>query len=353
MKPITRAVLSLLLLSLPFLLLQTGCGKKGDRPLPPPNAAFRVIELPCPTGKTLTVAVWYPTASPARPFRYAGSREGNVAPGAPFYAGLAPCPLLVFSHGYGGSGISYVYLTEALARRGWVVAAPDHHDPQSAVRIKGGKPKDFDARKFFREIMKIAATGPAERSAYRYRIDEMLAVLDGMFRSDFAPFLRRDLVAVGGHSMGGFSATGVCGAWENWKGGKIRALLLLSTASTACIYTRAELSRVKAPTMLFMGEKERMRARKHSTVGRLHAFLYGVFPPPKYFLEVRNGNHFTFNDYMGESKLLGRVLGGNPAQHEVIRRYSAVFLEKYVMGRGEMPAERDPMLTRLLFDTGE
>src|SRR5712671_5180554 len=37
-------------------------------------------------------------------------------------------PLVVFSHRYGSCGTRYAFITEQLARSGYIVAAPDHDD---------------------------------------------------------------------------------------------------------------------------------------------------------------------------------------------------------------------------------
>ena len=130
--------------------------------------------------RELTVAVWYPTAAQPKSHNYGGPTSGNIAFNATPLAKVTPYPLLVFSHGYGGSGLGSVFFTEQLAARGWVVVAPDHHDRHSAVRIRSGQKKDFNRRGFLRHASKIASSSPDDRIKYIYRFDEMKLTLDRM-----------------------------------------------------------------------------------------------------------------------------------------------------------------------------
>ncbi|MES1163096.1 MAG: dienelactone hydrolase, partial [Rhizobacter sp.] len=69
------------------------------------------------------VAVWYPSPAPtvdwdAGPYRLHATRDAPVAAG--------PHALIVLSHGSGGSELGHADLAEALARAGYIVAAPRH-----------------------------------------------------------------------------------------------------------------------------------------------------------------------------------------------------------------------------------
>ncbi len=75
----------------------------------------------------LSVSLWYPTASTAKPISLGETpafvgfpviRDAQPTP--------APHPLIVLSHGYGGSWRNLAWLAGELAGRGYVVAAPDH-----------------------------------------------------------------------------------------------------------------------------------------------------------------------------------------------------------------------------------
>ncbi len=319
------------------------------------NVGYTVLDLTYRTSKnttkTLTVAVWYPTkATPAR-YNYGGPTNGMVALDAPPYPAARPYPLLVFSHGYGGSGLSSVFLTEELAARGWIVAAPDHNDKYSAVRIRTGRNKDLDRAGFLLDAEKITNSDAGHRDEYRYRIDELKSVLDQMLESEqFGKLIDKERIAVGGHSFGGFTALGLCGTIEERRDDRIKAVLLYSTGASGYLFQENELGRVKVPSMYFLGEREKDQKRGRSTMEELSNRVYRNVAPPKYFLVVKGGNHFSFNNRFATDPG-SRFLGGSEEQFGVIRRYSFAFLEKHVSGQegGNGILERqDPFLTRYL-----
>ncbi len=266
-------------------------------------------------------------------------------------AGNSPYPLLVFSHGYGGSGLSAVFFTEALAAHGWVVACPDHHDEYSAARIRTGPQKNFDRLGFLRGAREITNSGPGDRGKYLYRLDEMSLVLNSMLTSaSFGKLIDGDRIAVGGHSLGGFTALGLSGTIPDRRDPRIKAVLLFSTGAGGYLFREDELAGVRIPSMLFMGEREERQSRGSGTMVELSTRIFVKVSPPKYFLEVKGASHFSFNNRFTDNRM-ARLLSGTEVQFRVIRRYSIAFLEKYVAGRqdsGHVLEHSDPMLTRYL-----
>ncbi|MBI5602257.1 MAG: hypothetical protein HY879_02795 [Deltaproteobacteria bacterium] len=299
----------------------------------------------------LTVAVWYPTVAQPKPHTYGGPTSGNVAVDAAPRAEGSPYPLLVFSHGYGGGGIGSVFFTEALAARGWIVACPDHHDKHSVVRIRTGQEKHFDRLGFLQQAREITASGPGDRDRYLYRLDEMSLVLDSMMTSGlFGRLIDQDRIAVGGHSLGGFTALGLCGTLKERHDPRIKALLLFSTGAGGYLFREDELAGVRIPSMLFMGEREENQQRGFQKMSDLSAKIYRNVSSPKYFLEVKGAGHFSFNNRFSDNPG-SRLLSGTEEQYEVIRRYSIAFLEQYVAGKkdsGHVLEQSDPHLNRYI-----
>lgn len=301
--------------------------------------------------QTLTVAVWYPTAEHPKKHNYGGPTNGNVAVNAAPQTKGGPYPLLVFSHGYGGGGLSAVFFTEALAARGWIVACPDHHDRHSAVRIRTGQEKDFDRRGLLRHAKEIAAAGPGDRARYLYRLDEMQLTLNGMLASDaFGKLIDRERVAVGGHSFGGFTALGLSGTIKERHDPRVKAVLLFSTGAGGYLFRESELAAVKIPSLLFMGEREEDQVRGSKTMLELSDKIFRNVSPPKYFLKLKGASHFSFNNRFKDN-LRTRLLSGTEKQFELIRRYSIAFLEKHVAGKKDSDnvlEHGDPLLIRYI-----
>src|SRR4029078_10886352 len=93
---------------------------------------FRVTQIPAGP----QIAVWYTTTAREALHTYGRNATGSVALNA------APernrrYPLIVFSHGWGGCATQSVFLTEQLARAGYVVAAPNHQDAGCGLDGRG------------------------------------------------------------------------------------------------------------------------------------------------------------------------------------------------------------------------
>lgn len=314
------------------------------------NVGYQVLDFAEQGAAPLTVAVWYPTTAQPREFNYGGPVNGKLAPDAAPLSRATPFPLLVFSHGFGGSGLSSVFITEALAAQGWIVVCPDHHDAHSAVRIRGGQ-QDFDRRGMVQVANRIAASSPADRDQYLYRVQEMQRTLQGILESRvFGPLINRQQIAVGGHSFGGFTALGLSGPLPQYYDPRIKAILLFSTGAGAYLYTQDELQRVHIPLMLLVGEKEREQKRGTNTMAELSTRIFEAVSAPRYLLEVRGANHFSFNNGF-KSNWASRWLSGSETGFAVIRRYGIAFLQKYVAGDNGFNyiiEATDPQLSRYI-----
>jgi len=87
------------------------------------SVGFEAASAPVPGDQPLAVTIWYPTEAPERPTPLRPYVQ-SVAPGA------APAgrghPLIVVSHGTGGSNTDHYDTARALAAAGFVVAAVTH-----------------------------------------------------------------------------------------------------------------------------------------------------------------------------------------------------------------------------------
>src|SRR5580693_10524696 len=87
------------------------------------SAGFEQIMVPDPDGAPLEVGIWYPSAAPAAPQPLGLFRQTVATGGAVAGRGL---PLIVMSHGTGGSFEGHYDTALALAEAGFVVAAVTH-----------------------------------------------------------------------------------------------------------------------------------------------------------------------------------------------------------------------------------
>jgi len=141
----------------------------------------------------IRMLVWYPAASSEAELPVdAGSpvfQAGAVSAKAPFADGLRH-PLVLLSHGFGGTGRQMTWLGTAMARAGYVAVAVDHPGTNG---IDG--------------ITAQGAYAPWERAG------DLSAALDLVLGDPaLASHVDRDRVGVAGFSMGGFAAALIVGA---------------------------------------------------------------------------------------------------------------------------------------------
>lgn len=104
---------------------------------------FQVVQVQAPDGP-IAVALWYPTVDRPWPTTFVGgfllavARDGAVAG--------SHLPVVLVSHGNGGSAVSHVDLAMALASAGYVVAAPTHAGDNFADPSRQGSPALFSQR---------------------------------------------------------------------------------------------------------------------------------------------------------------------------------------------------------------
>lgn len=88
-----------------------------------PTTGFEQVSVPVPGEADVRVSLWYPSNSPAFAQDFGTYRLEVAMAGAPAGRHL---PLIVMSHGTGGSAFDSVDLAMGLARAGFVVAALEH-----------------------------------------------------------------------------------------------------------------------------------------------------------------------------------------------------------------------------------
>lgn len=130
-------------------------------------------------------------------------------------------PVIVFSHGMGGSGFGYTSLLEDLVSHGYVVAAIEHTEGANAVWFPDGRIVPFhedppqpglSPAERFKKMMESVSVGINEGAAdVRFVLDRLTALNAGDTRA-FLLARRLDLnrVAAMGHSAGAEFAARAC-----------------------------------------------------------------------------------------------------------------------------------------------
>jgi predicted dienelactone hydrolase len=255
-------------------------------------------------GRVLPVAVWYPAAADqvGDPAVYLGLMAGTARAGVPIADG-GPWPLVVFSHGSGGLKEQSLFLTEQLAGKGYVVAAPDHigntfltqDDDQMAV-VAVERPRDCSA-----VIDRFEAPQPDDPAWFSTHVD-----------------LER--AAAVGHSFGGYTAIALAGGvlsvppdvaaqcetpdppvscqlLQGIEEGPFDRrderidLALAMTPGGYLAFREVGLAGVDVPTMIMAGKMDTMTPWGSEIVP-----IYEGIPTEKHLWSLEHGEHFTFSD---------------------------------------------------------
>ncbi len=190
---------------------------------PATAVGFRQIEFPdAVSGQRVPLLVWYPTSQASRPTQF-GPYTLDVAPGALPAGGRRW--LVMISHGTGGDPLSHAQLAIALARGGYVAAAPRHAKDNSrdwsgvgTYKVWYGRPRQIS------EGIDATLADPA-----------LGALIDP------------DRVAVVGHSAGGYTALALVGARADMD--RARSHCRQHPDDGFCQVRRPDQTRVPAPSV--------------------------------------------------------------------------------------------------------
>ncbi|MFA6032555.1 MAG: hypothetical protein WC889_06620 [Myxococcota bacterium] len=150
--------------------------------------------------------VWYPAMAPgAKTVNYLLTSIGLLPGGAyenvPAAKADGPFPLILFSHGFKGIAFQSFKLVEYLASHGFVVVAPNH---QGNTLLDFGFTKEQEKQTVSNvTLLRPGDVGFAYKTAIEYNTTKG-HILEGM--------INKDLVAMTGHSFGGFTSLIVSGA---------------------------------------------------------------------------------------------------------------------------------------------
>lgn len=236
-------------------------------------------------------------------------------------------PVILFSHGLGGSRQGNSFMGRHWSGRGYVVVFLQH--PGSDVSVWKDLPP---ARRM--EAMKRAANA---RNLI-LRIGDVRAVLDTLERWNREPdsqlFGRLDLERIGmsGHSFGALTTQAVSGQQlglfgRNATNPRIKAAVIFSPSPPRAGDPKQAFGEVKIPWMLMTGTKDVAPIGDTDVASRLAVFP-ALPPGSKYELVLYEAEHFAFTDVM----FPGREGKRNPNHHRVILALSTAFWDAYLKG---------------------
>jgi predicted dienelactone hydrolase len=282
------------------------------------SAGFKVVKF----AEGRNMAVWYPTLDAESHSRYFRNFGSTLAlDGTPAEAG--PFPVVVFSHGFGGCGTQSVFFTEELARRGYVVAAPDHKDALCGVDGTGSL-RVIKTDELFSRPERWNETTQIDRKS-----DVQLAIQWVFNAPEFGSRIDRNQLGLVGHSLGGYTALGLSGGWTSWRDDRVRAVLVFAPY-VAPFLVQQRLRSVHVPVMYQAADRDRLI--RASSLGDNHG-AYGVSNPPKYYVRLRDGGHFEWTNLLCfPNKTVAECLNAK-LNARLGNAYGIAFLDRYLKGQ--------------------
>lgn len=244
----------------------------------------------------------------------------------------APLPIVIFSHGLGGTERGAVYYSEHLASHGFAVVHVRH--PGSDAAIWGGvrpTPGTVDTAALRRVV------SDPRVSVDRFRdIPFTVAALRALNGADTPLKGKFDLDRIGmsGHSFGALTTQAAAGmvfpSGASMPAQGIKAFLAMSPSGARDGDDRAAFVRIARPFMFMTGTEDSFGVAGDSPAAVLRSRKRPfdvIVTPPTYFVNLTGGDHFVFSgrQEMGESR------PSDARHHAIVRAGALAFFRAYLV----------------------
>jgi len=262
--------------------------------------------------------------------------------------GAGPFPLIIFSHGYGGSSSGYEGLAAYWASYGYIVARPAHADAGALRDVMRDRVEQRRAdrqeqqrqgrganRQVLREErertenavqMAEAIWGNQREPQWRERVRDISYIIDSLDEierryPELQGKIDHNKIGVGGHSYGAFTAMLIAGAKTSGEAGvggldpRVRAVVAMSPQGIGGPQnlTAESWRGVNIPVMYMTGSRD-VGAEGESPEWRRGAFENSP-AGDKYYVVIAGARHMSFAGAltpMNDTQIQGRDFPDNP-----------------------------------------
>ena len=241
-----------------------------------------------------------------------------------------PAPVILFSHGLGGSRAASVFLGEHWAARGYVAVFLQHPGSDESVWA------DQPVLKRMQALEEAASV-----QNFLLRVQDVPAVLNQLEiwnaekTNSLAGLLDLKKVGMSGHSFGAVTAQALSGetlplGGQSFTDPRIKAAVVFSPSAPRAGSAATAFGSVRIPWMLMTGTKDVAPIGNADLKSRLAVYpaLRGA---PKYEIVLHNAEHSAFTD----RALPGDSEPRNPNHHRVILALSTAFWDAYLRADAE------------------
>lgn len=244
-----------------------------------------------------------------------------------------PAPVVLFSHGLGGSCKNNPYLGRHWSGRGYAVVFVQHPGSDETVW------QDTPAGERLAALTKAASL-----SNFLLRVGDIPVVLDALTQwhnqEEHALQGRLDLTSVGmsGHSFGAITTQAVSGqrmltGTAAFTDPRIKAAVALSPSKPAAGSAQRAFGSVRIPWMLMTGNRDVSFIGEADAASRLAVFA-ALPPGDKYEVVLYDAEHSAFH----EDALPGDTQARNPNHHRAVLALSTAFWDACLLDNPEAKA---------------
>ena len=240
---------------------------------------------------------------------------------------VKPAPVVLFSHGLGGSRNGNEFLGEHWAARGYVAVFVQH--PGSDDSVWKDKPS-ADRMGAMREAASLQKF--SQRAADVPAVLDQLEIWNAESKEPLAGRMDPHKIGMSGHSFGALTTQAVSGEIFPIIGAKladprIKAAIAFSPSAPARASAEAAFGVVKIPWLLMTGTKD-VAPIGHADVKSRLAVYPALHGAPKYEVVLNNAEHSAFTD----RALPGDKEPRNPNHHRVMLALTTAFWDAYLRG---------------------
>jgi dienelactone hydrolase len=211
---------------------------------------------------------------------------------------------IIFSHSFGGCAKGYSYFGEALSEEGYAVFAPTHYDSLCS--------KEKSTRSHGPELPFFSAILWTDQTYIR-RKDDITTLINALAKDPRYEDYEWNNIGIAGHSLGGYTALGMAGAWYSWKDERLKAVLALSPYAKPFLVHR-NIPKIDVPVMYQGGTTDWLNDDIRNPSG-----LYDQTKSLKLYVELAHASHLAW------------IMGGGGRTHrKTITDYSIAFFNHYL-----------------------
>lgn len=237
-------------------------------------------------------------------------------------------PVIIFSHGSGGSKNAFSYLGRFWASHGYISIHPTHFGSDKSVFQSGG-----------RDALENSSKDPQQ---WRDRAGDISFLIDSLkqLERNIPPLTQKidySHIGVSGHSYGAYTAILIAGALVDipqqpnitFQDERACAFLGISSQGSGTYgLTKSSWNEIQAPVMTVSGTKETGGKGKPKS-WRLEPFKY-MPPGNKYHTLIQNAEHSSYNDYKRSTEISKLEMQAINDIHTYLQSASIAFWDAYL-----------------------